>query len=156
MIRFHLLGALDLTASDGRDLRPLLAQPKRLAVLAHVAARPAGEFVQRDTLLGLFWPELDQAAARRSLRQTLHVLRQHLGSDALATRGDDAVAVDPAHFTSDVALFLAAIEERRFAEAVDTYRGPLLAGFFLSGASAAFEHWVETERSRLAESAGQA
>src|SRR6266567_1191841 len=92
MIRLHLLGALELAASDGRDLHPLVAQPKRLAVLAYLAARPAGEFVRRDTLLGVFWPELDQGAARRSLRQTLHVIRTHLGNDALNTRGDDDVA----------------------------------------------------------------
>src|SRR5262245_58770306 len=77
MIRLHLLGALEVAAGDGRDLHGLVAQPKRLAVLAYLAARPAGEFVRRDTLLGVFWPDLDQAAARRSLRQTLHVLRGH-------------------------------------------------------------------------------
>ncbi|HEX9393643.1 MAG TPA: BTAD domain-containing putative transcriptional regulator [Gemmatimonadales bacterium] len=149
MIRLHLLGALELAASDGRDLHPLVAQPKRLAVLAYLAARPASEFVRRDTLLGVFWPELDQGAARRSLRQTLHVIRTHLGNDALNTRGDDEVAVNPGAVACDVPEFLALVAEGRLDDASEAYRGDLLAGFFLGGGSAPFEQWLETERERL-------
>ena len=155
MIRLHLLGALEFAASDGRDLHPLAAQPKRVAVLAYLAARPAGEFVRRDTLLGVFWPELDQAAARRSLRQTLHVIRTHLGSDAIDTRGDDDVAVSTAAIACDVQEFLGAVAESRLDEAIELYRGDLLAGFFLSGGPAAFEQWLETERARLRELAAK-
>src|SRR5260370_30604503 len=149
MIRLHLLGALELAASDGRDLHPLVAQPKRLAVLAYLAARPASEFVRRDTLLGVFWPELDQGAARRSLRQTLHVIRTHLGNDALNTRGDDEVAVNPGAVACDVPEFLALVAEGRLDDASEAYRGDLLAGFFLGGGSAPFEQWLGTERQRL-------
>jgi len=149
MIRLHLLGALELAAPDGRDVRPLLAQPKRLAVLAYLAARPAGEFVRRDVLLGAFWPEMDQAAARRSLRQTLHVLRTHLGVDALPNRGDEEVAINTGVIACDVPQFLASIAEGRPAEALDLYQGELLAGFFLSGAGVTFERWLEGERARL-------
>src|SRR5258708_7181116 len=149
MIRLHLLGALELAASDGRDLHPLVAQPKRLAVLAHLAARPAGEFVRRDTLLGVFWPELDQGAARRSLRQTLHVIRTHLGNDALNTRGDDDVALNPGAVACDVPEFLAAVAEGRLDDASEAYRGDLLAGFFLGGGPPPFEEWLESERERL-------
>src|SRR5258708_21271915 len=149
MIRLHLLGALELAASDGRDLHPLVAQPKRLAALAYLAARPAGEFVRRDTLLGVFWPELDQGAARRSLRQTLHVIRTHLGNDALNTRGDDDVAVNPGAIACDVPEFLAAAAEGRLDDASEAYRGDLLAGFFLGGGPPPFEQWLETERERL-------
>jgi DNA-binding SARP family transcriptional activator len=149
MIRLHLLGALELAATDGHDLRPLVAQPKRLAVLAYLATRPAGEFVRRDTLLGVFWPDLDQAAARRSLRQALHVLRTHLGGDALTTRGDDDVAASPASLACDVPGFLAALAEGRLEDALERYRGDLLRGFFLSGGSAGFEQWLEGERERL-------
>lgn len=149
MIRLHLFGALQVAASDGRDLHALIAQPKRLAALAYLATRPAGEFVRRDTLLGVFWPELDQTAARRSLRQTLHVLRGHLGAEALQTRGDDDVAVNPGTVACDVQDFLAAVAEGRLDDAADAYRGELLAGFFLGGGPAAFEQWLETERARL-------
>src|SRR5258708_2325161 len=149
MIRLHLLGALELVASDGRDLHPLVAQPKRLAVLAYLAARPGGEFVRRDTLLGVFWPELDQGAARRSLRQALHVIRTHLGNDALNTRGDDDVAVNPAMVACDVPEFLAAAAEGRLDDASEAYRGDLLAGFFLGGGPRPSDPWSETDRDAL-------
>lgn len=154
MLRLRLFGPLELSASDGRDLRPLLAQPKRVAVLACIAARPAGEFVRRDTLLGLFWPELDQAAARRSLRQALHLLRTHLGPDALVSRGDEDLAVNPDQLSVDVPDFLAAAGFRR-GEALELYRGDFLAGFFLSGGSVEFERWLEETRSSLRDTAAR-
>ncbi|HEU5467466.1 MAG TPA: BTAD domain-containing putative transcriptional regulator, partial [Gemmatimonadales bacterium] len=154
MLRLRLFGPLELSASDGRDLRPLLAQPKRVAVLACIAARPAGEFVRRDSLLGLFWPELDQAAARRSLRQALHLLRTHLGPDALVSRGDEDLAVNPDQLSVDVPDFLAAAGFRR-GEALELYRGDFLAGFFLSGGSVEFERWLEETRSSLRDTAAR-
>lgn len=154
MLRLRLFGPLELSAPDGRDLRPLLAQPKRVAVLACIAARPAGTFVRRDTLLGLFWPELDQPAARRSLRQALHLLRTHLGADVLLARGDEELAIDPAHLAVDVSEFLTAAGERR-GEALDLYRGDLLSGFFLSGGSVEFERWLEETRTTLRETAAR-
>ena len=154
MLRLRLFGPLELTASDGRDLRPLLAQPKRVAVLTCIAARPAGEFVRRDTLLGLFWPDLDQAAARRSLRQALHLLRTHLGPETFVSRGDEDLAVNPGRLHVDVQDFLSAAAQRR-AEALELYRGDLLAGFFLSGGSVPFERWLEETRSTLRDTAAR-
>lgn len=154
MLRLRLFGPLELSASDGRDLRPLLVQPKRVAVLACIAARPAGEFVRRDTLLGLFWPELDQNAARRSLRQALHLLRTHLGPDVFVARGDDDLAVNPDQLAVDVPEFLAAAGQRR-SDALELYRGDLLAGFFLNGGSVAFERWLEATRSELRDTAAR-
>ena len=154
MVRLRLLGSLDLTASEGRDLRPLLAQPKRVAVLAYLAARPAAEFVRRDTLLGLFWPDQEQAAGRRSLRQALHLLRTHLGPDLLLARGDEELAINPDRLAADVPEFLAGVAGRR-AEALELYRGELLAGFFLNGGSVAFERWLEETRASLREAAAR-
>ena len=64
MIRFYTLGSLDLQASDGRQLKSVLAQPKRVALLAYLAACGKGDSHRRDTLLGLFWPDLDESRAR--------------------------------------------------------------------------------------------
>lgn len=64
MIRLHTFGALDLRSAEGRELRGVLAQPKRTALLAYlVLASPRG-FHRRDTLLTVFWPEFDQERAR--------------------------------------------------------------------------------------------
>ncbi len=150
MLHLQLLGPVAITGdAGGHDARGVLTQPKRLAVLAHLAAREAGEFVRRDTLLGTFWPEQSQSAARRSLRQTLHFLRSHLGAGLLLARGDDEIAVDPAVLESDVSRFLRDLGDGHAAEGLEWYRGDLLAGFYLSGATHAFEQWLEDERGRL-------
>ena len=89
MIELRLLGRLSLTSADGRDVRALLGQPRRLALLAYLAAATPPGFHRRDSLLALFWPELDQEHARAALRQALHVVRDALGADAVASQGDE-------------------------------------------------------------------
>ena len=59
MIELRTLGAVDLKGADGRAVRSILAQPKRLALLAYLAVHTAG--ARRDSVVALFWPELDGA-----------------------------------------------------------------------------------------------
>src|SRR5256884_5668442 len=87
MVEFRLLGTLSLRTADGRDAGSLLSQPRRLALLAYLAAATPRGPHRRDTLLALLWPELDQEHARAALRQSLHVLREALGDDVVVTRG---------------------------------------------------------------------
>ena len=155
MIEFRMLGTLELRASDGRELHSLLAQPKRVALLAFLcAARPSG-FHRRDTLLGYFWPEAPQDRARGSLRNALHVLRQSLGPAAVVSRGDEEVALDFSLVSCDVARFNDAVASESFEQAVELYRGDLLEGFFLNEVPE-FSRWLEGERARLREAAARA
>ncbi|MBK8002559.1 MAG: hypothetical protein IPK12_01160 [Gemmatimonadetes bacterium] len=149
MILLRTLGAIDLTASDGRTLDELLAQPKRLAVLAYLAAPAPGTWHRRDLLTSVFWPELDQGKARTALRNGLYILRRHLGTDVIRTRGDEDVALDPALLTTDAAEFCHEVQAGRQAEALARYRGPYLPGLFVRG-SEGFEAWLERERQELA------
>ena len=65
------LGSSRLLGPDGKEVTEVLVQGKRFALLAYLAlARPRG-FHRRDTLLALFWPELDARRARNSLSQSL-------------------------------------------------------------------------------------
>ena len=154
-IEFRTLGTLDLRAADGRELHSLLAQPKRIALLAYLCiAQPRG-YHRRDTLLGLFWPDSDQEHARTSLRKSLHILRRALGEDAILSRGDEEVAVDFQRVSCDVASFEDLIGGNRFQDAVKLYGGDLLPGFFVDDA-AEFEQWLNAERSRLRAAAGRA
>ena len=155
MIELRLLGRLTLTSADGRDVRALLGQPRRLALLAYLAAATPPGFHRRDSLLALFWPELDQEHARAALRQALHVVRDALGADAVASRGDEEIGLDVDRVSCDVAAFGRAVEQAEFREALDLYRGDLLEGFFISGAPD-FERWLEAERSRLRDMAARA
>src|SRR5690606_15039422 len=45
--------------------------------------------------------------------------------------------------------FEEALGAGRLAEALELYRGDLLEGFFVPGASAEFDHWLDAERARL-------
>src|SRR5437867_2400138 len=94
MIRFRMLGGLSLTAADGREVRSLLAQPRRLALLAYLAAGTPRDFQRRDSLVALFWPELDQKHARAALREALHVLRGAVGQGIVTRRGDEEIGLD--------------------------------------------------------------
>src|SRR4051812_11170001 len=101
MIDLRVLGALQLTATDGTELRDVLRQPKRLALLAYLAVERDGAFHRRDTLLALFWPDFTTTRARGALRHALHFLRHALGADAIVGRGDEEVGLDPARVTCD-------------------------------------------------------
>ncbi len=149
MLRLQLLGGVQLSASDGRDLRPLLGRPKRLALLAYLASREGGDYVRRDLLTGLLWPEMDQSAARKAVRQALYVLRTDLGEDVFETAGDDEVRVAPERLWCDVPAFLAASRNGRHEEALELYRGDLMPAFFVPDGGAGFEQWLEEERGRL-------
>src|SRR2546427_9110540 len=113
MIELRLLGRLSLTSAAGRDVRALLGQPRRLALLAYLAAATPPGFHRRDSLLALFWPELDQEHARAALRQALHVVRDGLGADAVASRGDEEIGLDVDPVSWDVAAFRRAVEQAR-------------------------------------------
>jgi len=155
MIELRTLGAVDLRDRDGGELRALLAQPKRLALLIYLAvAQPSG-FHRRDTLLALFWPELDQGRARAALRKAVLVVRHGLGSETLVGRGDEELGLAAGAVSCDAVAFDQAVAERRFGDALELYQGDLLAGFFISGAPE-FERWVERERARCREQAAGA
>ncbi|HEX5387718.1 MAG TPA: BTAD domain-containing putative transcriptional regulator [Gemmatimonadales bacterium] len=150
MIELSLLGLHALRGSDGHDLTALPAQPKRFALLAYLAIGRGG-YHRRDTLAAMFWPELDQFAARRALRNTLYHLREALGEGVVVTRGDEAVAIDPARLTCDVNRLRDAAAASRHEDVVDGYTGELLAGVHVPNAGEAFEDWLTQERLHIAD-----
>src|SRR5439155_1717918 len=154
MIELRMLGRVSLINPNAHDVQSLLGQPRRLALLAYLAT-PAPGTHRRDSLLALFWPELDQAHARNALRQALHVLRRVLGPSAVTSHGDEEVGLDFEQVWCDVAAFERAIADGQLRDAIELYRGGLLEGFFISNAPE-FERWLETERDRLRSTAAGA
>ncbi|HEX8360337.1 MAG TPA: BTAD domain-containing putative transcriptional regulator, partial [Longimicrobium sp.] len=148
MIRLRTLGSLDLRSSRDEELRQVLAQPKRLALLVYLVVAGRGAFHRRDTLFTLFWPESDAERARSSLRTALHFLRRALGTEAIASRGTEEVGVAPGVVWCDAAAFEAELEAGRAEAALELYRGPFLAGFNLAGMGE-WERWLDEERERL-------
>jgi DNA-binding SARP family transcriptional activator len=150
MIELSLLGLHAVRDSDGRELGSLPAQPKRFAVLAYLAIGAGRGYHQRDSLAAMFWPEMDQFAARRALRNILYHLREALGDGVILARGDEAVAIDPARLTCDVTRLRDAVATGRYEEALDLARGELLAGVHVPNAGEAFEEWLSRERREVA------
>jgi DNA-binding SARP family transcriptional activator len=148
MIRLRMLGVLDLRGSDGRALRSILAQPKRLALLSYLSVTNARAFLRRDQVLALFWPEQDNDHARAALNRALYYLRKSLGNDTLLSRGDDEIGLSGENFWCDTGALVTAAAEGRHRDVVELYRGDLLEGFHISDAPG-FERWVETERNRF-------
>ncbi len=155
MIKLHTLGRLSLTGPDGHEISSVLAQPKRVAVLTYLALATPKGFHSRDTLLGVFWPDLDQEHARGALSQTLSFIRRSLGRNAIETRGDGWIGLNAEDFWCDTLAFEASLDVGKLSEALELYQGDLLNGFFISDAPE-FEHWLDTQRARLKRRATEA
>ncbi|HEU5209624.1 MAG TPA: BTAD domain-containing putative transcriptional regulator [Longimicrobiales bacterium] len=155
MIRLHLLGSVRLLDGDGRDIRAVLQQPKRLALLAFLAAaRPRGP-QRRDTLTGMFWGESDEASARKSLSQAIYFLRQKIHPALFAGRFGEEIELSAGEVWCDVVEFEALLEAGRTADALNLYTGELMPGFHISEAPE-WEKWLDGERDRLRGRASEA
>jgi len=149
-LRLRTLGALDLQAPDGSELRSVLAQPRRVALLVYLAlATPRGPH-RRDQLLALFWPDQDQVHARNALSQAVYFLRNALGTDVVVSRTADELGLDMSRVWCDAIAFDEAVDARRYLDAIELYRGELLAGFHVAGAGAEFAEWMDTTRAMYA------
>jgi serine/threonine-protein kinase len=148
MIEFRALGPAELVGPEGSDTRAVLARPKLLGLLAFLTVGAGRGFQRRDSLIGVFWAELDQARARSAVRQSLYRLRLFLGEGVVETRGDDEVAVSETEFRSDVRAFEDALQRGERETALELYRGDLLAGFYVPDAPE-FERWIDERRKQL-------
>ena len=151
-IRLRTLGSIGFRDAKGRCIRAVLAQPKRLAVLALLALSQDG-LCRRDRLLGLFWPDHGTERARGALRQAIRSLRREIGHDAIVSVGMECLAIDAQIVACDAREFALACEEQRWEDALQLYRGDFLADLFVPTASPEFDNWLVFERERLRERA---
>ncbi|NJD18277.1 MAG: hypothetical protein FIA95_03210, partial [Gemmatimonadetes bacterium] len=155
VLTLKAFGALDFRDEACESIPALLAQPKRAALLAYLILAHPGGLCRRDTLLALFWPDLDEEAGRHALSQALSFLRRHLPEGVLLTRGAEEVGIDAARVRSDVQAFQRALAAEEWGDAVAHYHGELLDGLHVA-AAAPFTDWVDRERERLREAAAAA
>src|SRR5512144_1897968 len=151
-MNFRTLGRIELLRDDGEPAPMLLAQPKRLVLLAYLCLETRRRPVRRSQLIALFWPDSDEERGRGALRQALHFLRATLGADAIARRGDDELAVDQARLACD-AVKLLEDAERQPDAAIDHFHGDFLAGLQLADIDEALEDWLHRTRLALRETA---
>lgn len=150
-LRLTTLGGLSLDGEHGA-LGGAAAQRRRLAVLAILAA--AGELgLTREKLVGILWPEVDEARARSALSQALYALKRAAGAELVA--GHDRLTLNLDAVSCDLVDFERALASGDAARAVALHAGPFLDGVFLDDAPA-FEAWLEATRGRVARRAARA
>jgi TolB-like protein/Flp pilus assembly protein TadD len=152
MIQLHTLGVLDLRDSLGDELRTVLAQPKRLALLAYLAVVPARAHPRREIVISLFWPTLDEHHARGALRQALRFLRKSLDTDVLEASDDEGIRVRHDALWCDATEFERRCQAGRYAEALELYRGTFLEGLSVAEAPE-LSRWLDLERARYGSTA---
>src|SRR5215213_2662497 len=148
MIELRTLGVLDLRDGNGNEIRSVLQQPKRLALLAYLALASPRRHHRRDSLLAMFWPELDEEHARAALRRSLYYLRTALRTEAIQGRGEEEVCVAADYLWCDAAAFEEALRAEDPVTALQLYGGDLLEGFHVSCAPALAD-WLDWARARL-------
>ena len=117
--------------------------PGKLTALVYYLAYQPG-WASRDDLLYLFYPDTEERRARQNLRPLLTKLRRSAYAEGLE--------IEPTRLRwevrTDAELFRRALAENRLAQAVQLYRGELLAGFKLPFVPE-FESWLTFERAEL-------
>jgi DNA-binding SARP family transcriptional activator/TolB-like protein/Tfp pilus assembly protein PilF len=144
-LRLVTLGGLAVEGGAD-DLATLNRQRRKLAVLVVIAL--AKRPVSRDTLVGMFWGEQDEARARHSLTEALSHIRRTMGRDALSVRLTEVSLGSPAMLGVDALEFAEAVTAGDHARAVSLYGGPFLDGVLLDDAPT-FTDWTERQRARM-------
>jgi DNA-binding SARP family transcriptional activator len=151
--KLTLFGGVQVEVEEGGQWRPVPIEPRRLALLAYLAADVAGRLHTRDSVLALLWPERPERLARLALRQSLHHLTTRLGPGLIVRRGRQLLGLDRERLSCDVHRFEEALRQARLGDALAEYRGDFLEGFVLSSQPDAFEEWITTTRLRLLDAA---
>ena len=147
MIHFQVLGALDLRRESGERIGSLLAHPKRVGMLLHLALDQPGRPVERSLLASRFWPDSPELRAQASFRNALSQMRRGLGDGAIDADGQQ-VWLNPNGLTCDAVQLQAAVDTGRWREAAALATGELAPGFELDE-KLDFQRWLEAERERL-------
>lgn len=163
-----LFGSGQLILSPDTEIS--LRSRKEFALLAYLSIE-SDRTHNRETILGLLWPELDQDRARNNLRVGLTRLRKSikdadpnlinstrltLGFDGTQLQPDGSAWLDVAEFERLLAL----VESHDHADptrcptclgdmvkAAELYQGEFLQGFHLEECEA-FDHWLLVQRER--------
>lgn len=139
MSRLQLLGQARLLLEDTTVDIP----PKQALLFASYLAYKE-DWVSRDELLHLFWPDDDERTARHNLSQLLYHCKQQRWIDNLETeRNRVRWLID-----TDVRLFREALGDGNWHTALGYYQGRLLDGVTTDDAFT-FEDWLMQERQAL-------
>lgn len=142
MIVCRTLGPLSITV-DGGDPPPELLWRKHAALLVYLARSPR-RTRSREHVIGVFWGDRPETAARHSLREAVHVLRRCAGEQSVRAGGEQIRLAETAvDLDVDRLEALAARSDWKGGAALAT--GEFLEGFSVPDAPE-FENWLAVER----------
>jgi len=143
MIHLHTLGPLDVTIDGGPPPAELLWK-KNIGLLLYLARAPR-QRCTREQLIGLLWPDKEDAAARQSMREAVRVVRLSVGEQRISTTGDMIQLLDGA-VELDTDELEKLMKQRDWTRATPLINGEFVDGFKIPDASG-FEDWLTVERS---------
>ncbi len=117
----------------------LLANNQLTLLAAYLAF--SENWVGRDELLFLFWPDSPEAKARRNLNQLAYQLKKQTWAEGLESTATHLRF----NLSTDLKAFREAIADSDWAEASNLYGYEFLEGSF-RGVSGNFETWLENAR----------
>ncbi len=120
------------------------ALPDNQALMLSAYLASQEDWVSRDALLSLFWPDEEEKTARHNLSQLLYQSKQQKWAKGLETERSRAKW----QIMTDVHVFREAFAEGNWQEAIDVYSGPFLEGI-RSDAFIEFDDWLAAEREDL-------
>ena len=122
--------------------RAAVPRGKTSALLYYLAYQK--DWVSREDILYLFWPDTEEQKARNNLRQLLSSIRKLPFTKDLETNEQNLRWLIP----SDARSFKETIEQKQWTNAIKLYHGPLLKDF-RAHQLPEFENWLELERAEL-------
>ncbi len=131
------------------DVRHDLTPSRPVQLLIYLACR--GEWVGREALAALFWPDSPEEEARHNLRVVLHRARALPWAGGLEVERERVRLL----MDTDTAHFRQALGQAGWEQAVRLHRRPFLQGFPLQDAPA-LDDWAAIERESLQEAWQQA
>jgi DNA-binding SARP family transcriptional activator len=145
VLRISLLEGMVLRVGE-REV--VLTSRKAKALVAYLVLTP-GMKETRDRLVGLLWSETEDAKARASLRQLLHVLRDTFDAAGLVglSTDRDQVSLDPSAVVTDLDDLIASVDRGEPADCLSDEAGitdSLLRGY--DDVDPSFGSWLTVKR----------
>ncbi|KAB3529314.1 AAA family ATPase [Alkaliphilus serpentinus] len=98
----------------------------------------------RDKLVHLLWSEVDEAVAKKNLRNAIYIIKKLFHEDVLISPQRSIITINPAlDYFVDVNTLLNSNSE----SAVEVYQGEFLEGFYVKDAEV-FEEWMFSQKEK--------
>jgi len=140
VLKLQVLGIPSVLQNQEVQCLPL---NKPASLLMYLAVR--ADWVSRDELLLIYYPDIDEKTARHRLRQVAYRAKQYSWADSFEVTDEQMRWL----IQTDLEAFQKLLKQEHYQDALDHYKGEFLQG--LKTESLGLETWLELQRSSLAE-----